>query len=116
MFGGTSISKDVRVLAPSSRLDVLVATPGRLVDHLQSGRLGDRLKGLRVLVLDEGDRLLDQGDRGGRGWGTGASCKRAARSRFKGGSRRGGGGGYVRNRECVGCAVCTFVASALQDE
>jgi len=52
VFGGTPVSKDLRLLAPSSRLDVLVATPGRLIDHLEQGRFGNRLKGLRVLVIE----------------------------------------------------------------
>lgn len=38
---------------------VIVATPGRLVDHLKNNKL--LLKGLSVLVLDEADRMLDMG-------------------------------------------------------
>ncbi len=38
-----------------------VATPGRLLDHLQNGGVSDMCSGLRALVLDEADRLLDQG-------------------------------------------------------
>jgi ATP-dependent RNA helicase RhlE len=40
-------------------VDVLVATPGRLLDHL--GQPHGRLAGLEVLVLDEADRMLDMG-------------------------------------------------------
>jgi ATP-dependent RNA helicase RhlE len=40
-------------------VDVLVATPGRLLDHL--GQRYARLEGLEVLVLDEADRMLDMG-------------------------------------------------------
>jgi ATP-dependent RNA helicase RhlE len=40
-------------------VDVLVATPGRLLDHFQYGYA--RLEGLEVLVLDEADRMLDMG-------------------------------------------------------
>jgi superfamily II DNA/RNA helicase len=40
-------------------LDVLIATPGRLIDHLQSGRCV--LANLEMLVLDEADRMLDMG-------------------------------------------------------
>ena len=43
-----------------------VATPGRLLDHLQnSGVLQPSLSSLRMLVLDEADRLLDMGFRCG---------------------------------------------------
>jgi ATP-dependent RNA helicase MSS116 len=41
-----------------------VATPGRLLDHLQNtGTLPPMLSNLRMLVLDEADRLLDMGFR-----------------------------------------------------
>ena len=40
-------------------VDIVVATPGRLLDHLQSGVA--RFDGLEVLVLDEADRMLDMG-------------------------------------------------------
>ena len=40
---------------------MLVATPGRLIDHLENGDVGRRLEGCHTLVLDEADRLLDMG-------------------------------------------------------
>lgn len=43
---------------------VLVATPGRLLDHMQTSReIRQQLNELKVLVLDEADRLLDMGFR-----------------------------------------------------
>ena len=59
IFGGTSMSKDRRAL--SGAVDLLVATPGRLWDHMENEGLAPRLGGLQTLVLDEGDRLLDAG-------------------------------------------------------
>ncbi|GAA5838237.1 hypothetical protein JCM3766R1_001870 [Sporobolomyces carnicolor] len=43
----------------SSQVDILIATPGRLIDHLKSTR-GFSLQHLRFLVVDEADRLLTQ--------------------------------------------------------
>jgi ATP-dependent RNA helicase DDX47/RRP3 len=45
-------------IALSKRPHVIVATPGRLMDHLENTK-GFSLKGLKYLVLDEADRLLD---------------------------------------------------------
>jgi ATP-dependent RNA helicase MSS116 len=47
------------------QVDVLVATPGRLIDHLENKQadLAQKLQGLSCLVLDEADRLLDMGFR-----------------------------------------------------
>ena len=43
--------------------NILIATPGRLNDHLQNGQLKQAMQHLRVLVFDEADRLLDMGFR-----------------------------------------------------
>ena len=43
---------------------MLVATPGRLQDHIENTpAFSQRLKGVKVLILDEADRLLDMGFR-----------------------------------------------------
>jgi ATP-dependent RNA helicase MSS116 len=61
IFGGTNINKDVRAL--SGRVDFLVATPGRLLDHLQNYGLAQRLAMVNTLIMDEADQLLDMGFR-----------------------------------------------------
>lgn len=48
-----------QALELSRRPHVIVATPGRLVDHINSSANAVNLKRLRFLVLDEADRLLD---------------------------------------------------------
>jgi ATP-dependent RNA helicase MSS116 len=56
-------SQDKAILN-KGELDILVATPGRLNDHLQNTRdFSQRLGGISFLILDEGDQLLDQGFR-----------------------------------------------------
>lgn len=45
------------------RCDILVATPGRILDHLQNSNLKAKLSACRALILDEADRLLEQGFR-----------------------------------------------------
>ncbi len=57
MFGGVSIGPQKRLL--KGRVDILVATPGRLLDHVQQGTVN--LSHIEVLVLDEADRMLDMG-------------------------------------------------------
>jgi ATP-dependent RNA helicase RhlE len=56
-IGGVSMAGQVRALV--NGVDVLVATPGRLLDLVQSNSL--RLNQLECLVLDEADRMLDMG-------------------------------------------------------
>ena len=56
-IGGVSMGAQVRSLL--NGLDVLVATPGRLLDLIQSNAL--RLGSVEVFVLDEADRMLDMG-------------------------------------------------------
>jgi superfamily II DNA/RNA helicase len=57
VVGGVSYLPQNRALAQT--LDILVATPGRLTDHLQRGRVD--LSQVELLVLDEADRMLDMG-------------------------------------------------------
>ena len=57
LVGGSSFGFQIKALAKP--IDLVVATPGRLMDHMRSGRIDfDRLE---VLVLDEADRMLDMG-------------------------------------------------------
>jgi ATP-dependent RNA helicase RhlE len=56
-IGGVPMGKQVRALM--NGVDVLVATPGRLLDLVRSNAL--RLNQVEVLVLDEADRMLDMG-------------------------------------------------------
>ena len=61
LTGGTNRKADVRALN-SGAIAVLVATPGRLQDHLQNtAGFGDRCGRLATLVFDEADTLLDMG-------------------------------------------------------
>jgi ATP-dependent RNA helicase DeaD len=57
VYGGASMSAQVRSLRRG--VDVVIATPGRALDHIRRGTL--RLDTLRVLVLDEADEMLDMG-------------------------------------------------------
>jgi ATP-dependent RNA helicase RhlE len=59
IYGGTSVQKDIRDLRAG--FDVLVATPGRLIEHLVRGNVD--LSEMQVLILDEADRMLDMGFR-----------------------------------------------------
>ncbi|QKH35638.1 DEAD/DEAH box helicase [Achromobacter pestifer] len=57
MFGGVNINPQISALRKP--LDILVATPGRLLDHC--GQKTVDLSGVEILVLDEADRMLDMG-------------------------------------------------------
>lgn len=56
--GGSSIGPQIKKLKDRSTA-IVVGTPGRILDHLQRGTL--KLGGVRYLVLDEADRMLDMG-------------------------------------------------------
>ncbi len=57
VFGGVNIRPQMNRLRDG--VDVLVACPGRLLDHVQQGTVD--LSGVEILVLDEADRMLDMG-------------------------------------------------------
>ncbi|MEE2612929.1 MAG: DEAD/DEAH box helicase [Acidobacteriota bacterium] len=57
VFGGTPIGAQAQAL--SAGVDVVVATPGRLLDHLRGGI--PAFAGVDTLILDEADRMLDMG-------------------------------------------------------
>ncbi|RZA08393.1 MAG: DEAD/DEAH box helicase [Proteobacteria bacterium] len=57
LIGGVSMGPQVAALRRRPR--VIVATPGRLLDHVQNGPL--RIDSAKILVLDEADRMLDMG-------------------------------------------------------
>jgi ATP-dependent RNA helicase RhlE len=57
VYGGVSINNQLGILRRG--VDIVVATPGRLIDHIQRGSIN--LKHIEVLVLDEADRMFDMG-------------------------------------------------------
>jgi ATP-dependent RNA helicase DeaD len=57
VYGGSSIRDQIRAIEQGAQ--IVVGTPGRILDHL--GRRTLRLDRVRVLVLDEADRMLDMG-------------------------------------------------------
>ena len=57
ILGGMPYPKQMQLLARNP--EILVATPGRLIDHMESGKID--FSQLEILVLDEADRMLDMG-------------------------------------------------------
>jgi len=57
LIGGVSFKDQDRLI--DRGVDVLIATPGRLLDHFERGKL--MLTGVQVMVVDEADRMLDMG-------------------------------------------------------
>ena len=57
IFGGVPMDPQIKALARG--VDIISATPGRLLDHIYSGRID--FADLEIFVLDEADRMLDMG-------------------------------------------------------
>lgn len=57
IYGGVSMFNQIRLIKKG--VDVIVATPGRLFDHIEQGNVD--LSKVQTLVLDEADRMLDMG-------------------------------------------------------
>ena len=57
MYGGQSVKRQCDLLEKKPK--VMVATPGRLLDHLQNGRIAHFMP--KIVVLDESDEMLDMG-------------------------------------------------------
>ena len=57
LIGGTGMGPQVQSLRRMPH--IIISTPGRLIDHLQQGTV--RLHGVKIVVLDEADRMLDMG-------------------------------------------------------
>ncbi|MDP2718358.1 MAG: DEAD/DEAH box helicase [Dehalococcoidia bacterium] len=57
IYGGVSMTQQIRAL--HGKPEIVVACPGRLLDHLWKGTIN--LSGLEILVIDEADRMFDMG-------------------------------------------------------
>ncbi len=57
VYGGAKMQAQIKRLRAG--VDIVVATPGRLMDHMRRGNI--RFNDLKILVLDEADRMLDMG-------------------------------------------------------
>lgn len=58
-IGGTNKTSEFRKIAEGC--DILVATPGRLIDHMNESSFLNQFRAVQTLVLDEADRMLDMG-------------------------------------------------------
>jgi ATP-dependent RNA helicase MSS116 len=72
MYGGSSRNNDLKKLQSNTPF-ILVATPGRLIDHMQNSHVNgvpfsEMIGNVSVLVLDEADRCLDMGFRTDMEW------------------------------------------------
>lgn len=56
VYGGVDIMPQIRAL---KNAEIVIGTPGRILDHMQRRTLS--LRAIKILVLDEGDRMLDMG-------------------------------------------------------
>ena len=59
IYGGQDINRQIRSL--SSNVQIVVGTPGRVMDHMRRHTL--RLKNIKIMVLDEADEMLNMGFR-----------------------------------------------------
>jgi ATP-dependent RNA helicase RhlE len=60
IYGGVPMNPQSRAL--EAGVDIVVATPGRLIDHMRTGGVnGLTFDGIEILVLDEADRMMDMG-------------------------------------------------------
>src|SRR3546814_13611735 len=57
LIGGVNYTEQEKLL--DRGVDVLIATPGRLIDHFERGKM--MLTGVQIFVIDEADRMLDMG-------------------------------------------------------
>lgn len=63
LVGFVSASSKAFLLSYQLTIQCLCRTPGRMIDHLENGNLKAKLANVKCLILDEADRLLEQGFR-----------------------------------------------------
>lgn len=64
LVGGTNMNSDVKAInrGGAGQNDIIVATPGRMLAHLkETAGFAEQIKGVKVYIMDEADRLLDMG-------------------------------------------------------